>query len=124
MPTVSIESLDTATAAGRLVLNIMVSVSQWEREAIGERTKDALAHKRANGERTGTVPFGLNVTQDGHSLEEDPAEQDILTRIHELKAAGHTTRQIADELNRQGYVTRRGTAWKFEYVARILRTAA
>ncbi len=35
------ESLDTNTAAGRLVLNIMVSVSQWEREAIGERTRDA-----------------------------------------------------------------------------------
>ena len=29
------ESLDTRTAAGRMVLNIMVSVSQWEREAIG-----------------------------------------------------------------------------------------
>src|ERR1035437_8627858 len=31
------ESLDTGSASGRLVLNIMVSVSQWEREAIGER---------------------------------------------------------------------------------------
>ena len=36
------ESLDTGTAAGRLVLNIMTAVSQWEREAIGERTRDAL----------------------------------------------------------------------------------
>jgi site-specific DNA recombinase len=36
------ESLDTGTAAGRLTLNIMVSVSQWEREAIGERTRDAM----------------------------------------------------------------------------------
>ena len=31
------ESLDTSSAAGRLVLNIMVSVGQWEREVIGER---------------------------------------------------------------------------------------
>jgi DNA invertase Pin-like site-specific DNA recombinase len=118
------ESLDTATAAGRLVLNIMVSVSQWEREAIGERTRDAMAHKRANGQRVGTIPFGYRMAGDSRSLEEDPAEQDILARIHELKAAGHTTRQIADELNRQGYVTRRGTAWRFEYVAKVLRTAA
>ena len=36
------ESLDTGSASGRLVLNIMVSVSQWEREAIGERTRDAM----------------------------------------------------------------------------------
>src|ERR1039457_2781356 len=36
------DALDTRSAAGRLVLNIMVSVSQWEREAIGERTRDAM----------------------------------------------------------------------------------
>jgi hypothetical protein len=53
------------------------------------------------------------MAEDGSRLEEDPAEQDILSRIQQLKAAGHTTRQIADELNRQGFTTRRGTAWRF-----------
>ncbi len=118
------ESLDTGTAAGRLVLNIMVSVSQWEREAIGERTRDAMSHKRANGERVGTLPFGYRVEADGSHLEADPAEQGILARIRELKAAGHTTRQIAAELNRQGFTTRRGTAWRFQYVAGALQAAA
>jgi site-specific DNA recombinase len=117
------ESLDTGTAAGRLVLNIMVSVSQWEREAIGERTRDAMHHKRANGERVGTVPFGYRAAADGLHLETDPAEQGILFRVRELKAAGRTTRQIADELNRQGFTTRRGTAWRFQYVAEALRAA-
>jgi len=32
------EQIDTRSAAGRLVLNVLASVSQWEREAIGERT--------------------------------------------------------------------------------------
>jgi hypothetical protein len=41
-----------------------------------------------------------------------------------VEAGGHTTQQIADELNRQGYVTRRRTAWRFEYVAKVLRMAA
>src|SRR5579862_8619657 len=59
------DSLDTRSAAGRLVLNIMVSVSQWEREAIGERTRDAMSHKRANGECVGTVPFGFKLAGDG-----------------------------------------------------------
>jgi site-specific DNA recombinase len=117
------ESLDTGTAAGRLVLNIMTAVSQWEREAIGERTRDAMHHKRANGERVGPVPFGYRTGADGLHLETDPAEQDILSRIWELKAAGRTTRQIADELNRQGFTTRRGTAWRFQYVAEVLRAA-
>jgi site-specific DNA recombinase len=117
------DSLDTRSAAGRLVLNIMVSVSQWEREAIGERTRDAMHHKRANGERVGTVPFGYRAAADGLHLEADPAEQGILSCIRELKAARHTTRQIADELNRQGFTTRRGTAWRFQYVAEALRVA-
>ena len=117
------ESLDTGTAAGRLVLNIMTAVSQWEREAIGERTRGAMHHKRANGERVGTVPFGFRMAADGMHLEADPPEQGILFRIRELKAAGHTTRQIADELNRQGFTTRRGTEWRFQYVAEALRAA-
>ena len=59
------ESLDTSSASGRLVLNIMVSVSQWEREAIGERTRDAMQHKRAKMEYLGMplwVPAGRRQT--------------------------------------------------------------
>src|SRR5215468_4250140 len=63
------ESLDTGTAAGRLVLNIMTAVSQWEREAIGERTRDAMGHKKANGERVGTIPFGFRMGEDGRLTE-------------------------------------------------------
>jgi len=117
------ESLDTATAAGRLVLNIMVSVSQWEREAIGERTRDALGHKRANGERVGTVPFGYHLGTDGVHLEADPLEQEALSRMRELRDLGNTLSEVAEELNRQGHRTRRGTPWRFQYVAEILRAA-
>jgi site-specific DNA recombinase len=117
------DSLDTRSAAGRLVLNIMVSVSQWEREAIGERTRDAMQHKRANNERVGTVPFGYRMAVDGLHLEADPTEQGILSLIRELKMAGHSTRRTAEELNRQGFTTRRGTAWRFQYVAEALRAA-
>jgi len=53
------ESLDTGSAAGRLVLNIMAAVSQWEREAIGERTRDAMRHKRSQGERVGNIGIRL-----------------------------------------------------------------
>jgi DNA invertase Pin-like site-specific DNA recombinase len=118
------DSLDTRSAAGRLVLNIMVSVSQWEREAIGERTKDAMRHKKATGQCVGNIPFGQRLAADGVHLESDEAEQDILHRIAELKAAGFSTRRIADELNRQGVTTRRGTAWRYQYVADALKAAA
>ena len=66
------ESLDTGSAAGRLVLNIMTAVSQWEREAIGERTRDALSHKRGKGERVGNLAFGYRLAGDGQHLELGP----------------------------------------------------
>src|ERR1700674_3106194 len=59
------ESLDTGSAAGRLVLNIMAAVSQWEREAIGERTRDAMRHKRNQGERVGNIAFGCRFQTTG-----------------------------------------------------------
>ena len=111
------DSLDTASAAGRLVLNIMVSVSQWEREAVGERTRDAMRHKWAKGERLGTVPFGYQVAADGVQLQPDVREQHILTRMGALQVAGFTTRRIAQALNAEGLLTRRGTAWRFGCVA-------
>ena len=43
------ESLDTGSVAGRLVLNIMTALSQWEHEAIGERTRDAMLRFRSPG---------------------------------------------------------------------------
>lgn len=115
------ESLDTGTAAGRLVLNIMTAVSQWEREAIGERTRDALRHKRAKGERVGTVPYGYRMANQGGQLAPDAQEQAVLARIRALRAARRPMRGIAAELNAAGFRTRRGTAWRFEYVRSVLR---
>jgi site-specific DNA recombinase len=118
------DSLDTKSAAGRLVLNIMVSVSEWEREAIGERTRDAMHLKQTKGERVGNVPFGYRLAADGVHLEDEPIEQHSLTRLRALQAAGHSQRQIAELLNAEGLATRTGSPWRHQYVANLLRTAA
>src|SRR3984885_4607048 len=115
------ESLDTSSAAGRLVLNIMTAVSQWEREAIGERTRDALRHKRSQGERVGNIPFGSRLGGDGQRLEPDPAEQQALAEIRRLRDDGATLRGIAATLNHRTLRTRRGTPWRLESVARVLK---
>src|SRR3984885_2332445 len=115
------ESLDPGSAAGRLVLNIMTAVSQWEREAIGERTRDALRHKRSQGHRVGNIPFGSRLGGDGQRLEPDPAEQQALAKIRDLRKQGQTLRGIAATLNHRAYRTRRGTPWRLESVARVLK---
>ena len=73
------DSIDARTAAGRLVLNVFGSVAQWEREAIGERTAEALAHKKTKGEKTGgDVPYGYRLAEDSKTLVPDDAEQKLL----------------------------------------------
>jgi len=118
------ESLDTGSAAGRLVLNIMTAVSQWEREAIGERTRDAMSHKRSNGERVGNVAFGYRLAADGVHVEPDEAEQEAIAAIQELRTSGHSLRHIAAVLNREGRRTRRGSHWRLESVARVVQSTS
>ncbi len=103
------DQIDTSTAAGRLVLNVLTSVAQWEREAIGERTSAALRHKIANGEHVGAPALGFEV-RDG-KLVENEDESQTLSRISELRAAGHTFRQIAATLTVEGFRTKRGANW-------------
>jgi DNA invertase Pin-like site-specific DNA recombinase len=117
------ESLDTGSASGRLVLNIMVSVSQWEREAIGERTRDAMRHKKSKLEFVGNAPYGYRQAADKRHVEPEPGEQAILERIRRLRKSGKSLRKIADQLNRMEIRTRQGTPWRHEYVARLLKAA-
>lgn len=118
------DSLDTHTAAGRMVMNVMMSVSQWEREAVSERTTDALRLKQTKGERVGNLPYGYRLATDGVHLERDAREQQVRMRIEQLRTAGLTLRQVAEDLNREGLTTRRGTAWRHQYIAAVLRAEA
>ena len=54
--------LDTRTPSGRMVLAVISSLAQWERETLVERTKEGLAHARQNG-RVGGRPTALNNIQ-------------------------------------------------------------
>ncbi|MBS3764921.1 recombinase family protein [Candidatus Bipolaricaulota bacterium] len=89
------DSFDTTTANGRMVMNLLATVAQWERETVAERTEDALDHKKQQGEWTGRVPFGFKVDEDG-KLVEDPNEQDKIQKVKRAKRRGRSYREIAD----------------------------
>jgi len=100
------ESLDTGSASGRLVINIMVCVSQWERETIGERTATALAHKRARRRVFNHEPYGY--VRNGDDLIAVYAEQAAIGLMRKWRACGWTFRRIARELDAAGTPTKSG----------------
>jgi site-specific DNA recombinase len=97
------------------------ALSQWEREAIGERTRDALRHKRSNGERVGNIEFGFRLSADRRHLEPDPTEQAAVAEIRSLRRQGQSLRGTAEALNSRGHRTRRGTERRLESVARVIK---
>ena len=88
------ESIDTHSAPGRLFLTVLAALAEFERDILSERTREALAAKRARGERLGAIPFGF----DSHTGAPDPAELELVRRAHLLRRAGSSIREIASLL--------------------------
>jgi DNA invertase Pin-like site-specific DNA recombinase len=85
--------LDPTTPAGELVATIMAAVAQWERRAIGVRTREALAVKRAQGVRLGR-PVVLNA--------------ELAARIVSAHKSGAGWSEIARRLNAEAVPTAHG----------------
>jgi site-specific DNA recombinase len=114
------ETLDTSSAAGRLVVNMLGVVAQWEREAIGERTATSLAHKRRQRRVYSPTPFGY--VRDGTSIVPHAPEQLALREAIRMDRAGASFREIAAMLTNRGVQPKRGKAWYASSVRAMLRS--
>ena len=121
------EQIDTTSASGKLVLNVLMSVSQWEREVISERTSEVMQYKKSRGELVGSVPYGMKVGQDGKTLEPDEAEQEVLAYMKDLRYMGMSYRKIAGRLRAENVPSRQKLGsdkpgqWQPTSVHRLLR---
>lgn len=117
------EAVDTATPTGQLFRNIITSIAEWERGIIGERTREALAYKRRNGERVGAIPYGFTLAEDGKRLVPVSDEQKVLARIQRERDGGMAYRLIADSLNADLIPSKSGGTWWTATVRSVLETA-
>lgn len=118
------DSIDTRTAAGRMVLNMLLTVAQWEREIIGERTREALRFKVRRGERCSKTKFGYELAADGITWTPNRREQEAIAIMERLRQEGESYGAIAAELNRRGIPTKTGKRWGAKTIWHVLNRAA
>ena len=99
--------VDTTTTNGKLIMHVMIALAEWERNIIGDRTRDALKAVRARGVHVGR--------KSGVSAE-------TLRLIGALRATGASWQKIADALTEQGVPTSQGGRWHGSTVRRIMKS--
>jgi site-specific DNA recombinase len=111
--------VDTSTPTGRMILSVMASVAQLEREQIIERCLTGRRHKRAKGGYIGGLPpYGYDRQEDKLIL--NPQEQEVLDIIRKRSRRGHSLYAIAKYLNEKNYPTKTGAAWSHVLVGKLL----
>jgi DNA invertase Pin-like site-specific DNA recombinase len=101
--------VDTSTPAGDLMAHVLASVAQYERKVIGQRTREGMAQRRAEGVHLGRpsiLPF-------------ETVERIVLERER-----GGSLSQIARGLTADSVPTATGGAWHAATIKRVLTSAA
>jgi site-specific DNA recombinase len=114
------ESLDTSTAVGRFVVDIIQRIAQLESEQIGERTYMGMAQKAESlGGMMGFYPpFGYHYS--GGKLVPSEEEAATVSGMYQAYLSGDTMGTIAWRLNQQGILTKRRNRWTVWSVSHVL----
>ena len=123
------EGTDGDDPSAILMRRIIDAFAEHERLILKARTRAALLAKKQRGQRTGSIPYGFDLADDGArsatgqplALVPNPAEQATIRLIGDLHRDGWPLRRIAAELDRRGIPTKRGgRSWSTGSLARIL----
>lgn len=115
------ESLDTSTAMGRFVMDIIQRIAQLESEQIGERVYVGMEQKaRTNGGVLGfNIPYGYDYVDGKLLVNEDEAKQ--VKNIFQMYLNGLSMKKIADILNSKSIPTKQNKIWGSQTVSMILK---
>ena len=124
------QKFSTADAMGGLMLNVLMSFAQFERQMIGERTRDKIQAARRRGRWTGgKVPLGYDVVDRKLVVNDLEAlvvrevfalyqrHRSLLAVMRELEERNRRTKRV---VGRDG-VTKEGEVWGKDVILRILR---
>jgi DNA invertase Pin-like site-specific DNA recombinase len=115
------ESLDTSTAMGRFVMDIIQRIAQLESEQIGERVYIGMEQKaRTEGGVLGfNIPYGYDYLEGKLLVNEDEAR--IIKSIYSKYIEGKSMGEIAKMLNSTKTPTKKGGLWAKKTISTILK---
>ncbi|WP_279525495.1 cassette chromosome recombinase CcrB [Staphylococcus aureus] len=115
------ERMEVNTSSGKLMLQILASFSEFERNNIVENVFMGQTRRAQEGYYQGNLPLGYDKIPDSkHELMINQHEANIVKYIFESYAKGHGYRKIANALNHKGYVTKKGKPFSIGSVTYIL----
>lgn len=112
------ENFDTGTPIGRLVVQLMASIAEMERNTLSENVKLGMKQRAYEGYWNGGIVFGYDVVDKALVINEKEAF--IVKLAFELYAEGKGLKAVANHLNKAGYRTKRGHHFSVNGVAQIL----
>ena len=92
----------------------------FQNREVWERLEQGRREKAAQGGYVGYGSPAFGQRSLGGELIEDPTEQQIIDLIRRHHKSGKSLQQVADWLNRQGYMTKRGQQWQRISIKRVL----
>ena len=108
------QQFNTSTSMGRLVLNVLLSFAQFEREMISERIRDKVAASRRRGKWSGGMPL-LGYTVENTKLIVDEIEADRVRQIFSLYVEHRSLLPVVKELRRRGWTTKQWVTKKGDH---------
>jgi len=94
------QEFNTTTSLGRLTLNILLSFAQFEREIIGERTRDKMGAARRKGKWIGGSPvLGYDVDPTGGRLLVNEAEAERVRAIYRIASEAGSINETLKKVN-------------------------
>lgn len=120
------EAFDTSTPTGKLMMNLLASVGEFERETIVENVKMGMKQRAKMGKWNGGIVLGYRSIKFGQDKEKTrleiiEEEAEIVRMIFELYASGRGLRSLVNHINQLGYKTKKGNMFAIATIKEILQ---
>lgn len=117
------EAFETSTHAGKLMMSVLASIGEFERATIVDNVKMGMKQRARTGKWNGGIILGyrtISINEKDTRLEVVPEEAITVRKIFELYSSGKGLKAITNQINHEGYKTKKGNMFTTGGVKDIL----